>query len=134
MNEEILRSSKIGVIVNKLRQNKDPAVGRLAGELVGKWKKDVDKAKGLDAKHAGAKASPAVKNSNGTVSPAPAQSPAPSKKKSKSSVPPDKRNADADGVKTELIGNKTRDGCLKLMYNGLAFMSEECEYRSNSYG
>ena len=126
MSEEILRSSKIGVIVNKLRQNKDPAVGRLAGELVGKWKKDVDKAKGLDSKHA-AKVPPAVKSTNGTVSPAP--SPVPLKAKPKSSVPSDKRNAEADGIKVEQTGNKTRDSCLKLMYNGLAFMSEECEYQ-----
>ncbi|KAI9662364.1 MAG: RNA polymerase II elongation factor [Bathelium mastoideum] len=122
VSEDILRSSKIGVIVNKLRQNKDPAVGRLAAELVQKWKKDVDKAKGMDGKHA-AKASPAMKTPNGTASPA--SSPAPSKSKPKSTVPPDKRNAEADKVKHEQTGNKTRDSCLKLMYNGLAFMSEE---------
>ena len=123
MNEEILRSSKIGVIVNKLRQNKDPAVGRLAGELVGKWKKDVDKAKGVDGKHATAKASTSVKSSNGTASPAP--SPVPPKAKAKSSVPPDKRNAEKDGVKWEQTSNDTRNACLKLIYNGLSFMSEE---------
>ncbi|KAL9085118.1 MAG: hypothetical protein Q9165_007762 [Trypethelium subeluteriae] len=123
MSEEILRSSKIGVIVNRLRQNKDPAVGRLAAELIGKWKKDVGSTKAADGKHATARSSPAIKSSNGTASPA--ASPAPVKVKTKSTVAPEKRSADADGVKYELTGNKTRDSCLKLMYNGLAFMSEE---------
>ncbi|KAF2234952.1 transcription elongation factor [Viridothelium virens] len=123
MSEEILRSSKIGVIVNRLRQNKDPAVGRLAAELIGKWKKDVGSTKGADGKHGAARSSPAIKSSNGTASPA--ASPAPVKAKTKSTVAPEKRSAEADGVKYELTGNKTRDSCLKLMYNGLAFMSEE---------
>ncbi|KAI9701643.1 MAG: RNA polymerase II elongation factor [Bogoriella megaspora] len=130
MTEDILRSSKIGVIVNKFRQNKDPAIQTLAGELISKWKRDVEKAKGADGKHAAARrspaikgASPAVKSTNGTSSPAP--SPAPQKPKAKSSIPPEKRSAAADKVDLRHTGVATRDSCLKLMYDGLVFMSEE---------
>ena len=40
-------------------------------------------------------------------------------------VDPEKRNSKADEVETAVTGNQTRDGCVKLMYDGLAFMSEE---------
>lgn len=114
-SEDLLRSTRIGVIVNKLKQHKDPAVAKQAGEVVSKWRTDIKKAGG-----SGVSTPKAV--ANGTSSPAP--SPVPSKK-AKHSVPPEKRNAKEDKVNTALTGNQVRDNCLKLMYDGLAFMSEE---------
>jgi transcription elongation factor S-II len=40
--EDLLRQSKIGVIVSKLRQQKDPKVVEQASKLVNKWKQDVN--------------------------------------------------------------------------------------------
>jgi len=125
-SEELLRSSKIGVAVNKLRSSKDPKIAGEAGRLINKWKADVNK-----AKKSGSTASPAASSAangaadkrTGTASPAPKkESIAPPPKKF--SVAPEKRTAKDDGVDTSVTGNQTRNGCVLLMYNGLCFMSE----------
>lgn len=126
--EDLLRQSKIGVAVAKLRQNKDKQVAEQASKLVHKWKNDVNQGKrkstGSPAPGAAAKANGAANGrASGTSSPAPA---APVKKEArKSTVDPAKRNSKADGISTAVTGNQTRDSCVELMYNGLAFMSEE---------
>ena len=115
--EDLLRSTRIGVTVNKLRQHKDPAVAKEATELVSKWRTDVGKNRGSGAG--------TPKQGNGTSSPAPAASPAPPKAKPKHSVAPENRTFKTDKVDWKVTGNETRDSCLSLMYNGLAYMSEE---------
>ena len=119
-SEEILRSTKIGVTVNKLRQHKDPNVTRQASELVAKWRIDVKK----NAAAGSGTSTPKVQNGLSS----PARSPAPAKMKAKHNVPPEKRNAKVDKVDTKVTGSPTRDNCLKLMYDGLAFMSEDSAY------
>lgn len=125
--EDALRQSKIGVAVNKLRQNKDPKVAELASRLINKWKSDVN----ANKKRASGSPAPGnlkVNSTNGVSSGT--SSPAPVKKESrKSTVEPEKRNTKTDGVNSDITGNQTRDGCVTLMYNGLAFMSEEGELR-----
>ncbi|KAK5018416.1 transcription factor S-II, central domain-containing protein [Cryomyces antarcticus] len=118
ITEKLLRQTKIGMTVNKLKQHKDPAVARQAGDLVSKWRTDIN-----NAKSAAVRAS----SSNGTASPAstPSQSALPKQPKVKHDVAPDKRNTKTDKVDTNVTGNATRDNCLKLMYDGLAHMSEE---------
>jgi transcription elongation factor S-II len=117
--EKLLRQTKIGVHVNKLRQNSDAQVARTAATLVNKWKTDV-------------KRSPATAASSGTNSPAPAakSSPAPaaSKQKSEPHGDPEKRNSVSDKIDCGVTGNQTRDACIKLMYDGLAFMSPDGIY------
>lgn len=131
--EDLLRQSKIGIAVNKLRQNKDQKVASLAGQLINKWKQDV---KG-GAKKGGASPAPgsgaaklsASASRDGTSSPAPTKpaemkkEPAASARRSK--VPPEKRTFTADEVDTHLTGDTARDGCIGLIYNGLAFLSTE---------
>ena len=109
--EDLLRSTKIGVVVNKSKQHKNPDVARLASEIVSKWRNDVNKQKS---------ATP-VKRANGTASPASTTAP----EKSKSSVPPDQRTWKKDGVEITRTGDKTRDNCIGLIYDGLCHMSEE---------
>ena len=122
--EELLRQSKIGVVINRLRQNKDPRISSAASSLINKWKSDVkrvEKKSGSPAPNA-ARVNGAVNGkASGTSSPAPAIK----KEVRKSKVDPEKRNSKADEVETAVTGNQTRDGCVKLMYDGLAFMSEE---------
>ncbi|CAO2656867.1 Nn.00g056700.m01.CDS01 [Neocucurbitaria sp. VM-36] len=118
--EDLLRQTRIGVTINRLRSHKDPAVQRLATELVSKWRDEVKKQpkKGTPAKVAAA---------NGSASPAPPSgtaSPAPSLAKKKHDVPADKRNHKTDKVKYQVTGSEARDNCVRLMYDGLAFMSE----------
>jgi transcription elongation factor S-II len=127
-SEELLRSTKIGVIVNRLRQHKDPNVTKQAAELVSKWRMDVKKS----VVTAGSGSS-TPKVNNGLSSPAPSPAPAKAKAKAKHTVPPEKRNAKVDKVDTKVTGSATRDNCLRLMYDGLAFMSEDCMCKSKVY-
>lgn len=129
--EDLLRQSKIGVIVSKLRQQKDPKVVEQASKLVNKWKQDVNASKKKAAgsaspapSTAAAKASATNGKSSGTSSPAPPAA-AVKKETKKSTADPAKRNSAVDGISTAVTGNATRDACVKLMYDGLAFMSEE---------
>lgn len=121
--EDILRSTRIGVTINRLRTHKDPAVQKLATELVSKWRDEVKKQpkKGTPAKVASA--------TNGSASPAPASSaaasPAPSQSKQKHNVDPAKRNHKTDKVNYEVTGEEARDMSIRLMYDGLAHMSTE---------
>lgn len=117
--EDLLRQTRIGVTINRLRTHKDPAVQRLASELVSKWRDEVKKG--------GAKKGTPSKIANGSASPAPPSgtaSPAPALQKKKHDVAPEKRNHKTDKVKYQVTGQEARDNCVRLMYDGLAFMSE----------
>ena len=123
--EDLLRQTKIGVTINRLRSHKDPAVSKLASELVSKWRDEVNKQK----KKGGAPAkAPAP---NGTASPAPPSgtaSPAPTKRKH--NVDPEKRSHKTDKVDYHVTGNDTRDSCIKLLYDGLCLMTDERKYQN----
>lgn len=116
-NEDILRSTRIGVTVNKSKQHKNPEVARLAGEIVKKWRDDISKSK-PGAPH-GARANGASRN--GTSSPAPNHDK--SKSSSMSSVPPDQRSWKKDKVKISHTNQAARDNCIGLMYDGLVHLS-----------
>ncbi|KAF2797622.1 transcription elongation factor S-II [Melanomma pulvis-pyrius CBS 109.77] len=116
--EGLLRQTRIGATVNRLRTHKDPAVSNLAQELVSKWKDEVKK-RGGPVKAAAA-------NGASTASPAPpsgTQSPAPTKRKH--NVDPEKRSHKTDKVDYHVTGQEARDQCVRLMYDGLAFMTDE---------
>ena len=117
--EEVLRTTKIGIFVNKLKQHKEPQVARAASDLVSKWRSDVKKPSSASASGT---STPALKN--GTSSPAPAKKEDQSKA-SQLKVKPENRSAKADGVDTLITGDKTRDNCFRLIYDGLAHMSED---------
>ncbi|EEH21571.1 transcription elongation factor S-II [Paracoccidioides brasiliensis Pb03] len=125
--EDLLRSTKIGIIVNKLKQHKSPDVARLSSEIVSKWRSEVNKQK------AAASGSPSAsqrssnsprQTTNGTSSPA-STSAAASDKMAKSSVPPDKRSWKTDQVIITHTQNKSRDSCTGLIYDGLCLNSTE---------
>lgn len=123
--EDLLRQTKIGVIVNKLRQHADPTVASLATRMVTKWRDEVKTSK------SGAARTKPSGSSNGTSSPAPAPSntaspaPAAAAPKQKHSVAPEKRNYKTDNIKYNVTGDEQRDMSVRLMYDGLAYMSEE---------
>ncbi|KAK4897708.1 transcription elongation factor TFIIS [Elasticomyces elasticus] len=131
--EDLLRQSKIGIAVNKLRQNKDTKVAQAASQLINKWKTDVKGSSGKGGKAASSSPAPgAQKGANGTASPM-----APGggvkmegvKKESataaqrKSTVAPEKRTFTTDEVNTKVTHDPARDSCVGLMYNGLAYLS-----------
>lgn len=120
-SEKLLRETKIGVSVNRLRNHKDPNVQKLANDTVTSWRTAMHKLKGSGS---GGASTP---KPNGTASPAPANgSPAAVKQEKKAyQGDPAKRNAVVDKVDWKVTGNTVRDGCVKLMYDGLAHTSSE---------
>ncbi|KAL1311634.1 hypothetical protein AAFC00_001744 [Neodothiora populina] len=118
--EKVLRQTKIGVHVNKLRQNPDAAVARQASSLVNKWKTDVKKA---PANSATSSPAPAKSTNSAAASPAPSQQAQKTKAPHQGDL--EKRNTITDKVDWKVTGSATRDACVKLMYDGLAFMSSE---------
>ncbi|KAK3066852.1 transcription elongation factor TFIIS [Teratosphaeriaceae sp. CCFEE 6253] len=119
--EDLLRQSKIGVAVNKLRQSKDSKVAQTASQLIHKWKADVKNSKSAGKNVA----------TTATGSPAPGGAKADSVKKEPaatsraSTVAPEKRTFAADGIDTHCTSDAARDSCIGLMYNGLAYLSTE---------
>ncbi|KAL9081699.1 MAG: hypothetical protein Q9159_007118 [Coniocarpon cinnabarinum] len=135
-SEDILRSTRIGIVVNKLKDEKvmkDPAVRREAQDLVQKWKNDINKQKQQRGSAGGAspKTVAGVKNgevkSSSSTAKTDGAAAAESTKSADSgstsekwkSIPPHERTADKDGVNWHITSNATRDNCLKLMYDGL---------------
>jgi len=124
-SEKLLRETKIGVQVNRLKTHKDPNVQKTAGEMVMSWRNAMKKLQGAGSGVSTPKAVGAVAP-NGT-SPAPAGSPASAVKKEKKEYQGDsmKRNVQVDKVDYKVTKSNVRDGCLKLMYDGLAHSSTE---------
>ncbi|OJD19793.1 transcription elongation factor S-II [Emergomyces pasteurianus Ep9510] len=125
--EDLLRSTKIGIIVNKLKQHKSPDVARLSSEIVSKWRSEVNKQKAAagGSPSASQRSSDSPKQTpNGTASPA-STGAAASDKLAKSTVPPDKRSWKADQLTITHTQNRSRDSCIGLMYDGLCLNSTE---------
>ncbi|KAG7125681.1 Transcription elongation factor S-II like protein [Verticillium longisporum] len=127
--EEMLRSTRAGVFVGKLRHNPNKDIARIATELVTKWKKLVEAEKAsrmqkLKQSSPATAASPtppaASKPSGSSASPAPASAAdAPFKGDTET------RHFNKDGVSIKRTGDTTRDNCLGLLYNGLAYRSTQ---------
>jgi len=111
--EDLLRATKAGMVVAKQRGHHDKAVAKLATEIVAKWKKIVEAEK---AKKMAKLASPPAKTSSPV--PPPAESKAFTGDK-------EKRRWESDKVDIKRTGTPSRDACIGLLYNGLAYMSEE---------
>ncbi|KAG6372106.1 transcription elongation factor [Boletus reticuloceps] len=113
VNEALLRESKAGLAVGKLRAHESKEVSDLAKEIVKRWKNDVDKAK---AAAPGPKAilagKPPVRKQSALVTPVSA-TPAPNGKV-------EVRSSRTDGVRITATGDNTRDRCADLIYDGLA--------------
>lgn len=110
--DAILKETKIGLVVGKLRKHENKAVAEISSEIVKKWKQEIDAAKTKNG--APKPAVTAEKSSGGASNGSPADS-------SKSATP---RTAESDGVKTTHFDDPVRNNCIKLIYNGLAVDAE----------
>ncbi|KAI1772614.1 transcription elongation factor [Hypoxylon cercidicola] len=124
--EEMLRTTKAGIVVGKLRSNPNKEVAKVAMEVVGQWKKAVE----AEKRSKGGLKSVAGK-SQGSASPASkAASPAPKPlvgNKKHFDGDPEKRTFKTDKVDIHRTGSQVRDNCIGLLYNGLAYRSRESE-------
>ncbi|KAF3938486.1 hypothetical protein ABW19_dt0205232 [Dactylella cylindrospora] len=123
--EQVLRETKIGMIVNKLRGHSDKAVSELAKEIVNKWKKDVSskpKSGSGDAKGGISMKRESSTNgvSSGKSTPTPSSS-----RKGVAAVDPMKRNKATDGVNCDIYpDDEIRGKSLGMIYDGLCLGSE----------
>ncbi|KAI0755647.1 transcription elongation factor S-II [Fomes fomentarius] len=123
ITEAVLRESKAGLAVGKLRSHASKQISELAKEIVKKWKTEVEREKAAGG--GGAKTAaklPAVKKaaSSTAATPSTPVTPTVSSRGAKHS---DTRSAKSDGVKIEYTGDKTRDKCAELVYDALVFDS-----------
>jgi transcription elongation factor S-II len=116
--EEMLRTTRAGLVVGKLRSNPNKDIARVAQDVVHKWKKGVEaekKAKGGQTKSA----SPAP---NSAASPA--TKPLNTNKKAFEGDP-ESRKFQAENVDIKRTGEDIRDNTIGLIYNGLCYRSRE---------
>lgn len=135
--EEVLRSTRAGHTVGKLRAHANHEVKSLATEIVTKWKRAVEQEKRRPGGPKSKVSSPAGGRTpqRQTASPAP---PTPTSKTAPTTTAtattaykgdPEKRKFDTDGVDVNRTGVQSRDNCVGLLYNGLAFRSTEASDR-----
>lgn len=96
--DTILKETKIGLAVGKLRKHENKRVAEVSSEIVKKWKLQIDTAKARNG------------SSNGPTS------------DSSKTRPP--RTAELDRVDTTKAEHPVRNNCVKLIYNGLAVDAE----------
>ncbi|KAL5490615.1 TFS1 [Sanghuangporus weigelae] len=122
-SESLLRESKIGLAVGKLRSNASKEVADLAKELVKKWKNEVGGSKGGStatnahvhtAGAAAAKPTPLRRASVATDSVGSPTTPTGSSFS---------RSAKTDGLVINATKDKTRDKCIELIYDALVLDS-----------
>lgn len=109
--EKLLRETKLGIAVNKLRSHQDKEVSDKVKKIIKTWKDSVSaqKEKSKAAKTA---------SSSKSASPTPA---APAQKFRSHGK---ERNAKNDGVRTNIYGDKVRNSCVDLCYTALALGSD----------
>ncbi|KAF3920891.1 hypothetical protein ABW21_db0207253 [Orbilia brochopaga] len=123
--EQVLRETKIGMTVNKLRGHSDKAVSELAKDIVNKWKRDVS-AKPKSGSAADGKGGVAMKKESSTNGASGRDTPnkgtpTPSgaRKGSASAVDPMKRNKTTDGINCDIHDEDPRNKCIGMLYDGL---------------
>lgn len=115
--EKLLRDTKVGVAVNKLKHSPDERVSSLVEKMITRWKEQVQAQKAQERANRDKKKQPSK--------PAPAPSTAPSTSMSPAYKADGPRSAKKDGVSTEIYGDKVRNSCVEVTYNGLCVDSTE---------
>ncbi|ANZ75416.1 BA75_02010T0 [Komagataella pastoris] len=107
--EKVLRETKVGVTVNRLRSHANPEVGTLVKKIIKTWKDGVSqekKKKAVSSAGSPAKSATSTTTNERFVSKGP-------------------RTPKNDGVKVEIYENKTRNGSISAIYTALAMDSDE---------
>ncbi|KAJ7485109.1 transcription factor S-II, central domain-containing protein [Mycena galericulata] len=120
VNEAILRESKAGLAVGKLRTHASKDVSDLAKEIVKQWKTEVEQAKA--AQGGAGKPVVGVNTSviRGTARKGSVPSNGPATPKTPNAPALNTRTMKSDGLTGAFTGDKTRDKCIELVYDALA--------------
>ncbi|CCL98876.1 uncharacterized protein FIBRA_00883 [Fibroporia radiculosa] len=130
ITEAILRESKAGLAVGKLRSHAAKEVSDLAKEIVKKWKTEVEREKQQNAGKStpNGKVPPMRKASVASTSTATSATPSgtpstpitPTMTMANGGSKGELRTAKTDGIKMNITGDKIRDKCVELIYDALA--------------
>ncbi|RDX45920.1 transcription elongation factor [Lentinus brumalis] len=123
ITEAVLRESKAGLAVGKLRSNPSKPVSELAKEIVKKWKHEVEREKAAGGGTKATTKPPAAKKAASSSAAATPSTPITPTVPGGGTKYNDTRSAKSDGVKVEYTGDKTRDKCAELIYDALVFDS-----------
>ncbi|KAI0710826.1 transcription elongation factor [Earliella scabrosa] len=123
ITEAILRESKAGLAVGKLRSHASKQVSELAKEIVKKWKTEVEREKAAAGGGTKAAKPPAAKKAASSSTAATPSTPVTPTISSAGGKMSDTRSAKSDGMKIDYTGDKTRDKCAELIYDALVFDS-----------
>ncbi|KAI0197655.1 transcription elongation factor s-ii [Astrocystis sublimbata] len=124
--EEMLRTTKAGLVVGKLRGHTDKDIGKAANDVVAKWRKIVE-----EEKKAKARVRESASPASMAASPVPKPAPAPSSSGGGSSAKKvyegntETRKFQTDKVDISRTDSAVRNNCIGVLYNGLAFRSSE---------
>ncbi|KAF8424540.1 transcription factor S-II, central domain-containing protein [Tirmania nivea] len=120
ITEKLLRETKVGIAVNKLRQHSNKAVADLAKDTVARWKSEV-KGNGKPKSDAAApspqkKVAPEATAKNATTA-----VPEQQRKSVSAQGGTGGRSKETDKVAWKCLSDPVRDNCLGMIYDGLCF-------------
>ncbi|KAJ2976977.1 hypothetical protein NUW58_g7949 [Xylaria curta] len=124
--EEMLRTTKAGLVVGKLRGHTNKEIGKAANDVVSKWRKIVEdekKAKGLQA----SSGRPRDSASPASMAASPAPKPVTNGSKKVYEGNTETRKFITDKVDIKRTDSQVRNNCIGVLYNGLAYRSTEPE-------
>ncbi|KAG5941112.1 hypothetical protein E4U53_007473 [Claviceps sorghi] len=125
--EEMLRATKAGVFIGRLRANPNKEIARAASELVIKWKKLVEAEKKQKSKLGSPSSAPASSPGAATGSAGGGGGAAAAAAGPKKAFTGNRetRRHETEGVDIQRTESKVRNSCIGLIYNGIAYLSGE---------
>ncbi|CAN6675060.1 transcription elongation factor S-II [Trichomonascus vanleenenianus] len=122
--EKLLRETKLGIAVNKLRTHEDAEVSEKVKKVIKKWKDEVSaqkaRSKASAASSAASTKSASPSSTNGNKPDSSGGETVAAKFTSHGKP----RNAKNDGVRTDIYEDKARNSCVDICYTALATDSE----------
>ncbi|KAK9366029.1 transcription factor S-II, central domain-containing protein [Lipomyces kononenkoae] len=125
--EKLLRETKLGIAVNKLRSHSEKKVSELVKSIIKKWKDDVTAQKASSHTQSPttsattANKTPPVATTPSSVSPSDVTAEKPRVQRPPNGAP---RDVKTDGIKTDLYDDRVRNSSLMVTYNALASDSD----------
>ncbi|KAK9235991.1 transcription factor S-II, central domain-containing protein [Lipomyces kononenkoae] len=124
--EKLLRETKLGIAVNKLRSHSEKKVSELVKSIIKKWKDEVTAQKVSSHSQSPTTSATTASKTPPVTSPSSAPTPDVTAEKPKVQRPPNgaPRDVKTDGVKTDVYDDRVRNSSVMVTYNALASDSD----------
>ncbi|KAI5780738.1 transcription factor S-II, central domain-containing protein [Peziza echinospora] len=126
ITEKLLRETKVGIAVNRLRSHTNKTVSDLSRDIVLRWKSEVKPAaKPKDSASASRNVtSPKHSTKSPSIPPPDARSRSISSQGGGKTAEGGPRTKESDKINWKVMGDSVRDNCLGMIYDGLCFESD----------